>query len=115
MMQFSLSGQNKFAAQTKNLSLDYWTHLACVANTTNLCIYVNGTRQACSSLLGGLSFPYNPVTTLVGNTAVNGTAGLWGCLDELKIYDHALSDDQLSALANPTAANMPPSVVIGKD
>jgi hypothetical protein len=83
MMQFSLSGQNRFTTQTKNFGPDpfnYWTHLACVYNTTNLCVYVNGTLKACSGQIGGLSFPYNPVTTLVGNTAVNGTAGLYGCL-----------------------------------
>jgi hypothetical protein len=116
MMQFSLTGQNRFTTTTRNFGPDpfnYWTHVACVYNSTNICVYVNGTRLSCSAAISRLTFPYNPVTTLIGNTAVNGTVGLWGCIDELKIYDHALSDSQLYALAHPTAGNVPPAVTIG--
>jgi hypothetical protein len=117
MMQFSLTGTvNRFAVTSRGFGPDpftYWTHLACVYNTTNICVFVNGTRLACSTAVPSLGFPYNPVTTLVGNTAVNGTASLWGCIDEIKIYDHALSQSQLLALANPSDPNLPPTVAIG--
>lgn len=117
MMQFSLTGSNRFTTTTRNFAPDRfnndWTHLACVYNLTNICIFINGTLQSCSAAIARLSFPYNTVTTLAGNTNINGTAGLWGCMDELKLYDHALSSSQLIALANPSAANLPPKVLIG--
>jgi hypothetical protein len=94
------SGTNK-AGYTKSGVADYvfnytaptgtWVHLTFVGTSSGVCLYVNGVFQESNS--GGIDCPMG----YIGKSA--GGDYLKGKLDEVKIYNRALSAGEIAALA----------------
>ena len=79
-----------------NIPVGQWTHLAFTVNNGAVNVYVNGIKK-----FSGTNFP-NVFTT---NTGVFSLGVNWwdlpykGLLDELRIYETALTDAQVQSLA----------------
>ena len=83
---------------------DTLTHIAVVYNGTNVLHYVDGNLQTMTSegtQTGDLT-PFNKEVLIGANVdgSGNGISANWkGTIDDLRIYDRALSADEVSALA----------------
>jgi hypothetical protein len=69
-----------------------WTHLAFVGTSSGVSLYVNGTLQ--QTLTGVISCPMGRI-----GSKSDGTEFLYGTLDEVKIYNRALSTGEIAVLA----------------
>src|ERR1035437_918911 len=93
---------------------DQWVHLALTWDeTTGIRFYVNGKRLAENAATGmfdaGLD-QLGPHSRIIGPTGVESTYSYdrGGDLDELRIYDRALSDENVASLAaGETPRNIP--------
>ncbi len=92
---------------------DQWTHLAVTWDeTTGIRFYVNGKLAGEKSATGmfdaGLD-QFGPHSRIIGPTGVESSYNFdrGGDIDEVRIYDRALSDDNVAALAK---AEMPQSI-----
>ena len=78
----------------KNLELDEWAHIACSHDGATLKCYLNG-EQTDSTPMGAITSSPTPV--LIGS---DGWRSDWiGALDEVAIYNRALSDGEIRYLA----------------
>ena len=84
-----------------------WTHIVCQKTGSSLQMYVNGTLQSSvsNSLLGVFTSPFtasaridNRDTLKIGGFSPN-SLNLQGYLDEIRIFNNALSGSQISALS----------------
>ena len=118
--RIELSGSNQiiFTAQgstsfktfitSSTIVTSSWTHVVCQKSGSSLQMYVNGTLQssASSTLLGVYNSPFtasaridNLDTLKIGGFSPN-SSNLQGYLDEIRIFNTALSGSQISALSN---------------
>lgn len=84
-----------------------WTHVACVYNSSHLCVAINGTMRACRPA----SAPQITTSSLQLYAGLT-TDSLRGYMDELKFYDHGLTPGELELLNKGTAANDAPAATI---
>lgn len=82
------------------LTLDAWTHVACVANDGTLTAYLDGDAVA--------EMPIEPLTTIgmgtplaLGNDMPSFGDPLYGDLDRVRVWDVALTPAQIQDAANP--------------
>ncbi|GFZ92305.1 hypothetical protein GCM10008018_43260 [Paenibacillus marchantiophytorum] len=76
-----------------------WVHLTFVGTSTGTTLYVNGTLQETNSAI--ISLPMDKIGVEKGGT----TGFLKGSLDDLQIYNRALSAAEIFAIANPGGGN----------
>ncbi|MEK6236915.1 MAG: LamG domain-containing protein, partial [Planctomycetales bacterium] len=77
------------------LPLEVWIHVAAIADGEQLRIYQNGELAASVPCSGLATAPPTPLWIGVGSNGNN----LWeGRIDELALYDKALSEEQVRAL-----------------
>jgi len=95
----------------KNLERDEWAHIACSHDGTTLKCYLNG-EQTDSTPMGAITSSPTPV--LIGS---DGWRSDWiGAIDEVVIYDRALSENELLYLAGyRSTVETDPSLVIYYD
>ncbi|MBN1887616.1 MAG: Ig-like domain-containing protein [Thermoflexales bacterium] len=102
-LQFELYGVGAYSTTSVTLAAGAWTHVAAVVSPlgndeTGVTFYVNGLPlQTITSTLPGLADDDDD--WLVGQ-------GLSGQLDELVVYDRALSSAQVQAIANPASSGI---------
>jgi len=96
---------------------DQWVHLALTWDeTTGIRFYVDGKMVAEKAATGmydaGLD-QFGPHSRIIGPTGVESTYsyGRGGDLDELRIYDRALSDENVAALAKGDTPRNIPAVI----
>ena len=77
-------------------STNEWFHLAAVKSTSNISVYVNGTLEETKSL--ALFTDTHEANLLVGSNALEG-AYLNGLVDEIRLYNHALTDAEVRDIA----------------
>ena len=81
---------------TTDLSLNTWTHVAAVFNGSTVKFYVNGSLTNTQSA----SVTMDTATTgFVIGSSNNNERYFDGSLDELRVYDRAISDDEVAQLA----------------
>jgi len=88
----------KKSVVTANVQSDVWYHLVTVweADSEYLAIYLNG---ICSTERGDVSFSCGSHTGLSLGHGNSGSGGYWfGLLDELEVYNHVLSADQITQI-----------------
>jgi hypothetical protein len=85
------------ATASATASTTAWSHVAGVFNGTRLILYVNGAQAATASASGSLKSSTDPIR--VGNSTNNANY-YKGSVDELRLYNTALSAAQLNRLAN---------------
>jgi Leucine-rich repeat (LRR) protein len=88
------------------LTKGQWTHVAVTFNGTTLRWYVGGIEKASGSFAFG---PKTNATVMIGCDNLGGYNGFNGAIDEVRIYDTALTASQIQALLLPT----PQSVAFG--
>jgi chitodextrinase len=91
------------------LTLNSWQHIAVTYDGANLRFYRNGVADGVIPATCAVTNT-NSQNMRVGANA-NGTETFPGALDEVKIYNRALSQTEVSALANPVT-NQPPTVTM---
>jgi hypothetical protein len=80
------------------LAIGEWTHVVLVHDGTNDKIYFNGSKIAEKAVEGDLNSTDDPFG--IGYNAVDGGNGFDGSLDEVQIYNSALTDEEILALFN---------------
>jgi concanavalin A-like lectin/glucanase superfamily protein/PASTA domain-containing protein/Big-like domain-containing protein len=97
------SSADKEAAAGPALPLGVWTHLAVTYDGTTLRLYVNGVLRSSLTASGGIAASTAPLR-IGGNTvfSVPGTEYFAGLIDEVRIYNRALSAAEITAdMATP--------------
>ncbi|MHA6480783.1 S-layer homology domain-containing protein [Paenibacillus sp. strain BS8-2] len=85
-----------------------WRHIAVVYDQANaLELYINGERVASSSAVGNLAEASGAI--IVGASLEDTSLNLHGYIDDLRIYDRALTGDELKRLALKLANPILPS------
>jgi T5SS/PEP-CTERM-associated repeat protein len=78
-----------------------WHHVALVKSGTTVTIYADGAAEGSNTVFGGAQD--NALPLLIGYNPGEGTQGYWkGLLDELKIFNRALTPSEVAALALAT-------------
>lgn len=85
-------------------------HIACVYNGLDICVYVNHTLASGCKEWGAKTFSDEWATMNVGSAPGQPEFRWPGTIDELKIYDHALSSAELALLSSTAGPNDAPSV-----
>jgi formylglycine-generating enzyme required for sulfatase activity len=86
---------------TSSLIDNTWHHVALIKSGTTVAIYADGAVENSETVSGGIQNTANPL--LIGFNPGEGIMGYWkGLLDELRIYDRALTPAEIALLAmNP--------------
>jgi len=82
------------------IPLSEWTHLAATFDCATMVLFVNGTQVASQDVVGGLV--YAPVPVGIGATWQNNAPAdpFTGLIDEVSLYDRALSGDEIFDIYN---------------
>ncbi|WKZ21454.1 MAG: Ig-like domain-containing protein [Candidatus Brocadiaceae baterium WH-1] len=94
------------------LSLNAWHHLVGVYDGSTLKLYVNGTEVNSVAASGSLDTSTHPLR--IGTRAVDPVNRYFkGSIDEVYVFNRALSDQEVLSLFNPTASpdTTPPEVI----
>lgn len=76
---------------TTNITVGSWYHIACIANETNVSVYVNGHKEGSIAQVGSI----NESTDAIIGANTNLTLGWNGAIDEVRIYERVLGVDEL--------------------
>ncbi len=90
----TVTGTNKLSANT-------WTHLASTYDGSVLRLYVNGVLASSTNVTGNISVTTNPLR-IGGSTALSQY--FMGMIDEVRIYNRALSQSEIQADMNAPIA-----------
>jgi glucose/arabinose dehydrogenase len=91
--------------------LNTWTHLAATYDATTLRLYVNGTQVGSRAIGGALRASSGPLR--FGGNAVWAGEFFQGRLDELRVYDRALSASEVAAdMTRPVGPPAPPQLAV---
>ena len=85
------------ASGTSSIIADIWQHLAVTWDGTTVKIYYNGCLEGTNSFSGQI--PKSTASLFIGNYV---NTYFKGYMDEIRIYDHALNEDQLHIHFLPT-------------
>ena len=110
---YKIAGSTEFqSVLTSSIVADIWTHVVCQKSGSNMQLYVNGALHASASnnLLSLITSPFT-ASARIDNTAdlfiggFNDTSmNLQGKLDEIRVYNKALSAVEIGYLADRTEA-----------
>ncbi len=92
---------------TSALPVNTWTHLATTYDGTNLRFYVNGQLAGSRVISGGMLTSTNPLR--IGNNAVWSGEAFAGRIDDVRVYDRALSATEIAADRDAAVAPAAPS------
>ncbi len=95
-------------SSAKNSTRDEWCHIACSYDGTNLKCFLNGLQTD--------STPMGPITQS-GTPVLIGSDG-WGCdwigaIDDVRIYNNALTADEIAEICPPSRAAKNPNPADG--
>ncbi|MEM1085023.1 MAG: Ig-like domain-containing protein, partial [Verrucomicrobiota bacterium] len=94
---------------TGKLTLNQWNHVVASYDGSTMKVYVNGAEEASMSKTGDITDANVPVG--LGNQPTgSGNRGMFGLLDDVRLYGRSLTPTEITDLANPP--NQPPTVVI---
>jgi hypothetical protein len=92
-------------------SLDTWTHVVGVKEGTDIAIYVNGLLEGTSDMSGGFT------DTNAGNLHIGRYESEFsffdGKIDEVRLYNVALTEQEIAILANAAAATITDTCDVG--
>ena len=93
------------------LPLNTWSHLAATYDGARMVLYVNGTQVASRAQTGQISSSTDPLT-IGGNS---GGENFSGSIDEVRIYNRALSASEIQADMTTPVGTQPPAAPTGLD
>ncbi len=89
------------------LAIGTWQHVAATYDGTTMKIYVNGVERASLSVSGVIDAVTDPL--VMGRNVVNPSIAWDGLIDEVSLYDRALSAEEIQAIVDAdTAGKCPP-------
>ncbi len=91
-------GSVRTARGGAQLPLNTWSHLAMTYNGSVLRLYVNGVQAASTSYTGSIATGTGVLR--VGNSTTQNNRGFQGRLDEVRVYNRALTAAQITADMN---------------
>ena len=92
-------GQNKTVTSTTTLPVNTWTHVAARYDGTQMRLFINGTLDTTSTAATPANTPLaTTAPVLIGGDST--TYRFHGSLDAVSIYARALSDSEVTDLAN---------------
>lgn len=94
---------------SNSVSNNVWYHVVCSYDNAKLCLYINGGTPTCKNSNNVISEKLGNV--YIGNDAF-GFQNFNGYIDELRIFDHALSTSEITKLYGAVNSNDAPSVTI---
>ena len=103
---------------TTTIAQSTWVHVAITFSNGNLILYVNGVAEASAVITGSLSLggssSWGPITNMFIGCEHTGYGGYNGYIDNVRIYNTALSQSQINTLYTTpaTAALTIPPVYI---
>ncbi|MHC4168924.1 MAG: LamG-like jellyroll fold domain-containing protein [Planctomycetota bacterium] len=98
-IHFGANGTGSNLNATTAVTTDTWRHVALVYDGTNKIIYIDGVEDARLASSGNInSSGYNMV---IGHNSQAANRFLTGLIDDVRIYDQALSALQIFRLVNP--------------
>jgi hypothetical protein len=103
-----IGGTSYDATGTASLPLNTWTHLASTYDGTTLRLYVNGVQVASRTIAGALQTSANMLH--IGGNAIWGEY-FAGLIDEVRIYNHALTAAQIQSDMNAAVAGAVPDTI----
>ncbi|WP_445474203.1 disaggregatase related repeat-containing protein [Methanococcoides methylutens] len=96
------------------MSTNTWYHVAAVYDGTSMKIYRNGTELSGSTPFSG-NIGANSYNVTIGKS-VSGTSYSWnGDIDDVKIYDRALSGEEILSHYNEGASDTTPPIISPSD
>jgi hypothetical protein len=93
---FYLNQGDGALAQSATLSLSKWYFIAAVYGNNNISIYLDGNKIGSKALPIQINKDNNPIT--IGLDTPGDTEYLKGKLDDIRIYNIALSDQDVKAI-----------------
>jgi hypothetical protein len=90
---------NTTSTQGSTLVVDEWAHVACVYDGANIINYINGINVGSTALTGSISYPNsNTEPWRIGRRGDAAPGYFNGRIDEVRIYDRALTDSEMKQL-----------------
>jgi len=87
----------KLLAYNTGITENEWIHIVTTLNDTDMCIYSNGQLSNCTSRDGFEVYDFNNLN--IGNELSGLRYPVNGTLDEVRIYDRALTQQEITQLA----------------
>jgi hypothetical protein len=79
------------------INANEWHHVAAVYDGQKMCIYIDGKVDACKPWAGGIA--KNDFDVLIGENAQQKGRFFDGLIDDVRIYNYALSEKDIADLA----------------
>lgn len=103
-------------SDNSSLPVDQWVHYAGVYTPgTSLEVYLNGElAEIRTADIPASQYSNNGYSVLIGNRQAAGDCGWYGALDEVRLYNEALSELQIEAVMGGERVNRKPNVDAGE-
>ena len=99
-LQFWSQMTNAITAPAGSISAGQWTHVAVTVKSGKQVLYINGVAQTTATITGNL--PSNAIDIRIGADDIGYLRYFKGYIDEVKIFDNAMTAADVLALKNET-------------
>ena len=96
------NGGGEQIVQTSQLAANQWVHVAVTLGSGTAKLYVNGELKATKSGITIKPSDFKPSVNYIGKSQWPDPL-FSGMIDEFRVYNHVLSDDEIKAVYNNTA------------
>ncbi|MBI1928691.1 hypothetical protein HYR99_31160 [Candidatus Poribacteria bacterium] len=115
LLALATAGGTTFIASTTPVAVNAWSHVAATYDGTAVKIFINGQPVNTQVLAGSATVSGNilhsAVDVTIGNDNTGLPVGMIGLIDEVEIYDRALTLSEIAAIFNAGSAGK--SIVTG--
>lgn len=98
------NGSNEQRLDAPALPTGKWKHVTVTMRPGKTCIYVDGELKASSSAITISPADVKPVICYLGRSFFNGDPYFSGMMQDLRIYNYSLSEDEVQSVFNGTSA-----------
>jgi len=104
------NGGSEQQLDAPKLPTGQWKHVAVTMKAGSTCIYVDGQQVASTSAITISPADVKPVINYIGRSMFNNDPYFTGYMQDLRIYNYALSSDEVQQLFDGTTAISQPQV-----
>lgn len=109
-LRFISGGTNANISTAANaVPVNQWTHVAFVLNNGTGYLYVNGTQMGTGSL-SAVNTPSDNETVKIGERVLGGSIPFHGSLDEIRIWDVAMNEEEIQVNMNSEICSQHPNL-----
>ncbi|MCP4261504.1 MAG: LamG domain-containing protein, partial [Planctomycetes bacterium] len=102
LLDLGLGNSHTVDTDIMELPMEEWVHVALTWDSDNYVVYVNG-ENVSTGTYAGLS-EIHPIANIGNNGTSGPDKGFAGLLDEVRLYDHALTADEVRTAMNGAAS-----------